>query len=140
MARKLNDGRNSQEVKLEAAEMLGRGYSKLSVRKELHISQGTMDKWYGESDFKELIDDFKTAAVEYAKKKLISNVNTLMDNMIDLALKGKTENIKFSATKYLIDKAMQNDLVSVNKTDDSKGKDDKENIIINVDDFIKKGK
>ena len=120
-------------------DMILEGRSVLEISKRLNKARSTIYAWLKVPDISDEINSRKETLVKSARDKIVSKIDSCIDNIIDLANNSNDNRVKFQANKYLIDQAIG--VPGVNKEDDKNSlnnKSDNHNALKAEIDEIKK--
>lgn len=120
-------------------DMVLEGRSVLEISKKLNKARSTIYAWLKVPAISDEINSRKETLVKSARDKIVSKIDSCIDNIIDLANNSNDNRVKFQANKYLIDQAIG--VPGVNKEDDRNSlnnKDDNHNALKAEIDEIKK--
>lgn len=97
-------------------DMILEGRSVLEISKRLNKARSTIYAWLKVPAISDEINSRKETLVKSARDKIVSKIDSCIDNIIDLANNSNDNRVKFQANKYLIDQAIG--VPGVNKEDD----------------------
>ena len=127
------------EVQYDAIKLLVDGQKVAKVAREVKVSRQTLYNWMSNEEFMQGIDKYKSELIKTANNKILSNVDKLTDNLIDLAENSTDQRVKLQAIKYLLDRSLGIPTVAKeeNVIDDSNKVNDNNTLKKELDDIKK---
>lgn len=127
------------EVQYDAIKLLVDGQKVAKVAREVKVSRQTLYNWMSNEEFMQGIDKYKSELIKTANNKILSNVDKLTDNLIDLAENSTDQRVKLQAIKYLLDRSLGIPTVAKeeNVIDDSNKLNDNNTLKKELDDIKK---
>lgn len=94
------------EVQYDAIKLLVDGQKVAKVAREVKVSRQTLYNWMNNAEFMQGIERYKSELIRTANNKILSNIDKLTDNLIDLAANSTDNRVRFQALKYLLDRSL----------------------------------
>lgn len=91
---------------IEMIDMVIEGKPITNIARILNKSRATIYAWLKLDEVIQEMERRKIQLKQAAKDKITSNVESYINNLIDLAFNSKDQRIKFQANKYLIDQCL----------------------------------
>ena len=113
------------EIQSNVIDLILEGHKMTEIAKETGIYRSQLYRWLNNEEFKAELESRRAQLRKSAKDKITGKVNTLADEMLDLALNATDQRVKLQAIKYLLDRALGTPTIA--KEDDSNGDKDKNN-------------
>ena len=109
----------------QGAKLLAEGYRKAEVSRMCKVNPKTIYAWLEKEEFQKEIDKHKQKAEKELIDQTRDKMELLFENLLELAIKSKTDSVRYNATTYLIDRQLgkpvaktENVEVATNKNDD----------------------
>lgn len=81
----------------DAIEMIFEGKTKIEIAEAMGVSRQAVHKWFNKQEFQDELRKMSLDAFKYA-------VPVLVNHMVDLATKAKSESVQFQATQDILDR------------------------------------
>lgn len=111
------------EIQSNVIDLILEGHKMTEIAKETGIYRSQLYRWLNNEDFKAELESRRAQLRKSAKDKITGKVNTLADEMLNLAMNSTDQRVKMQAIKYLLDRALGTPTIS--KEDDSSGDKEK---------------
>jgi predicted DNA-binding protein YlxM (UPF0122 family) len=95
-----NIGKEMTEKQIRAIEYLINGESMTNTARLVGVTRQTIDNWKKDKYFKTAFDEYAAALKTLADTEMNSKAKSLLDNLIKIALTGKSEKNRLDATIY----------------------------------------
>lgn len=120
------------EKKMRAIELIINGENNTNIATKVGVSRQTIIVWRKDPIFIAELNKQKEQLKAGVKDKIMMNLNPIVDKMINLALKSKSEKISLDSSIYLLNRILG---TPTNKTADvSENKED--NKTVNIDEIL----
>lgn len=94
------------ELQSKIIDMILEGHKMTEIAKETGIYRSQLYRWLNNSEFKAELETRRAQLRKSAKDKITGQVNTLADEMLNLAMKSTDQRVKYNAIKYLLDRSL----------------------------------
>ncbi|WP_026887707.1 phBC6A51 family helix-turn-helix protein [Clostridium beijerinckii] len=94
------DKKRLSDEQYKAIELLANGENKTDTGRLVGVTRQTIDNWMKNKEFKAAFDEYKTIIKNLADVEMNGHAKSLMDNLIRIALTGKSEKNRLDATIY----------------------------------------
>lgn len=111
------------EIQSNVIDLMLEGHKMTEIAKETGIYRSQLYRWLNNDDFKAELEARRAQLRKSAKDKITGKVNTLADEMLNLAMNSTDQRVKMQAIKYLLDRALGTPTIA--KEEDNNG--DKDN-------------
>lgn len=111
------------EIQSNVIDLILEGHKMTEIAKETGIYRSQLYRWLNNEEFKAELESRRAQLRKSAKDKITGKVNTLADEMLNLAMNSTDQRVKMQAIKYLLDRALGTPTIS--KEDDSSGNKEK---------------
>lgn len=95
---------NLSEKQYAAIEMLARGETIVKTAKEIGVNRNTITEWKKQPEFKEELERQISTLKNMVEGKILTNVEPLVDRLIAIALKSKSDKIALDAIIYALNR------------------------------------
>lgn len=109
------------EIQSNVIDLILEGHKMTEIAKETGIYRSQLYRWLNNSEFKAELETRRAQLRKSARDKITGQVNSLADEMLELALNATDQRVKMQAIKYLLDRALGTPTIA--KEDDSGDKD-----------------
>ena len=127
------------EKQIRAIELIAQGETTTDVAKMVGVSRQSVTTWKNKNElFKAELDKYIKGMKDGVDKRIMNNINPLIDRAIRIALKGKSDKTSLDAIIYLLNRVLG---TPTNKTQDVTDTDKEDNTVdINslLEEIIKK--
>lgn len=113
------------EIQSNVIDLILEGHKMTEIAKETGIYRSQLYRWLNNSEFKAELETRRAQLRKSARDKITGQVNSLADEMLDLALNATDQRVKMQAIKYLLDRALGTPTIAKEDENDSGNKDDK---------------
>lgn len=125
-------GNELDDRQLKAIELLATGETIITTAELVGVNRKTITEWKKREKFKAELDRQVSGIKSNVEKKILSNINPLLDKLIKIALKSSSDKISLDAIIYAINRLCG---TPTNKIQDLSN--DKNNTIdINIDKLL----
>lgn len=107
------------EIQSNVIDLILEGHKMTEIAKETGIYRSQLYRWLNNEEFKAELESRRAQLRKSAKDKITGKVNTLADEMLNLAMNSTDQRVKMQAIKYLLDRALGTPTIS--KEDDNTG-------------------
>ena len=108
------------EIQSNVIDLILEGHKMTEIAKETGIYRSQLYRWLNNTEFKAELETRRAQLRKSAKDKITGQVNTLADEMLNLAMKSTDQRVKYNAIKYLLDSSLG---VPTAAKEDSSGND-----------------
>lgn len=126
-------GNELDDRQLKAIELLATGETVSSTANLVGVNRKTIAEWKKQDKFKAELDRQVAELKFNVEKKILLNINPLMDKLMSIALKSDSDKTSLDAIMYSINRLMG---TPTNKNQDITD-DDNKNINVSIDDMLK---
>ena len=110
----INDTLNEKQIR--AIELIAQGETTTDVAKMIGVSRQSVSTWRNKNEvFKAELDKYVQGMKDGVDKRIMNNINPLVDRAIRIALKGKSDKTSLDAIIYLLNRVLG---TPTNKTQD----------------------
>ena len=113
------------EIQSNVIDLILEGHKMTEIAKETGIYRSQLYRWLNNSEFKAELETRRAQLRKSARDKITGQVNSLADEMLDLALNATDQRVKMQAIKYLLDRALGTPTIAKEDENDSGNKYDK---------------
>lgn len=113
-----------EENKLKAIELILKGNTIADVARIVGVNRKTIYNWLDNKEFKAELDRQTTALKNGIDKKLLSNVEPILDKLLKIALKSNSEKTSLDACIYTLNRIVGTPTNKVADVSESKDNDD----------------
>lgn len=107
------------EIQSNVIDLILEGHKMTEIAKETGIYRSQLYRWLNNEEFKVELESRRAQLRKSAKDKITGKVNTLADEMLNLAMNSTDQRVKMQAIKYLLDRALGTPTIS--KEEDTNG-------------------
>ncbi len=126
-------GNELDDRQLKAVELLATGETVSSTAKLVGVTRKTIGEWKKQEKFKAELNKQVTDLKSSVEKKILTNINPMLDKLIKIALKSDSDKTSLDAIVYAINRLCG---TPTNKTQDiTENKDN--NAPVSIDDMLK---
>lgn len=104
-------------------EMVLAGVSVTEIAKKLNVSRTTIYSWLKDENVKAELNEREQQLKKFGDSKIKRNLDTCIDNMIELANNSPDIRVKFQANKYMIDQGLGSPTAAKEEVKTSNGKE-----------------
>lgn len=119
------------EQKMQCITYLLQGQQITDIAKLINCSRTSIYNWLEDGDFIAEMDRRERELSNAGNKKILADVNTYVDKLKLLALKGHSEKVQLNATEYLLDRIYGRPTTKAEISDERKDKDKIDDDVIN---------
>jgi len=94
------------EIQSNVIDLILEGHKMTEIAKETGIYRSQLYRWLNNTEFKAELETRRAQLRKSAKDKITGQVNTLADEMLNLAMKSTDQRVKYNAIKYLLDRSL----------------------------------
>lgn len=109
------------EIQSNVIDLILEGHKMTEIAKETGIYRSQLYRWLNNEEFKAELESRRIQLRKSARDKITGKVNTLADEMLNLAMNSTDQRVKMQAIKYLLDRALGTPTIA--KEEDSSDKD-----------------
>ncbi len=121
----INDTLNEKQIR--AIELIAQGETTTDVAKMIGVSRQSVSTWRNKNEvFKAELDKYVQGMKDGVDKRIMNNINPLVDRAIRIALKGKSDKTSLDAIIYLLNRVLG---TPTNKTQDITDTDKEDNTV-----------
>ena len=115
------------EKQIRAIELIAQGETTTDVAKMVGVSRQSVTTWKNKNElFKAELDKYVQGLKDGVDKRIMNNINPLVDRAIRIALKGKSDKTSLDAIIYLLNRVLG---TPTNKTQDITDTDKEDNTV-----------
>lgn len=115
------------EKQIRAIELIAQGETTTDVAKMVGVSRQSVTTWKNKNElFKAELDKYIKGMKDGVDKRIMNNINPLIDRAIRIALKGKSDKTSLDAIIYLLNRVLG---TPTNKTQDITDTDKEDNTV-----------
>lgn len=115
------------EKQIRAIELIAQGETTTDVAKMIGVSRQSVSTWRNKNEvFKAELDKYVQGMKDGVDKRIMNNINPLVDRAIRIALKGKSDKTSLDAIIYLLNRVLG---TPTNKTQDITDTDKEDNTV-----------
>ena len=94
------------EIQGNVIDLILEGHKMTEIAKETGIYRSQLYRWLNNTEFKAELETRRAQLRKSAKDKITGQVNTLADEMLNLAMNSTDQRVKMQTIKYLLDRAL----------------------------------
>lgn len=94
------------EIQSNVIDLILEGHKMTEIAKETGIYRSQLYRWLNNTEFKAELETRRAQLRKSAKDKITGQVNTLADEMLNLAMNSTDQRVKYNAIKYLLDRSL----------------------------------
>ena len=94
------------EVEYKIIDLVLQGLEKTAIAKQLGISRSWLYTVLNKTHVQLELERRRNELKKTANDKIVTNVCTLVDNMLDMAMNSSDQRVKYNANKYLLDRIL----------------------------------
>lgn len=115
------------EKQIQAIELIAQGETLTDVARIIGVSRTSVSTWRNKNElFKAELDKYVQGLKDGVDKRIMNNINPLVDRAIRIALKGKSDKTSLDAIIYLLNRVLG---TPTNKTQDITDTDNGDNTV-----------
>ena len=115
------------EKQIQAIELIAKGETLTDVARIIGVSRTSVSTWRNKNElFKAELDKYVQGLKDGVDKRIMNNINPLVDRAIRIALKGKSDKTSLDAIIYLLNRVLG---TPTNKTQDVTDTDKEDNTV-----------
>lgn len=115
------------EKQMQAIELIAKGETLTDVARIIGASRTSVSTWKNKNEvFKAELDKYVQGMKDGVDKRIMNNINPLIDRAIRIALKGKSDKTSLDAIIYLLNRVLG---TPTNKTQDITDTDKEDNTV-----------
>ena len=115
------------EKQMQAIELIAKGETLTDVARIIGASRTSVSTWKNKNEvFKAELDKYVQGMKDGVDKRIMNNINPLIDRAIRIALKGKSDKTSLDAIIYLLNRVLG---TPTNKTQDVTDTDKEDNTV-----------
>ena len=115
------------EKQIQAIELIAKGETLTDVARIIGVSRTSVSTWRNKNElFKAELDKYVQGLKDGVDKRIMNNINPLVDRAIRIALKGKSDKTSLDAIIYLLNRVLG---TPTNKTQDITDTDKEDNTV-----------
>ena len=115
------------EKQIQAIELIAQGETLTDVARIIGVSRTSVSTWRNKNEvFKAELDKYVQGMKDGVDKRIMNNINPLVDRAIRIALKGKSDKTSLDAIIYLLNRVLG---TPTNKTQDITDTDKEDNTV-----------
>lgn len=126
-------GNELDERQLKAIELLAIGETISSTANIVGVNRKTISEWKKQDKFKAELDRQVTELKSNIEKKILSNINPMMDKLIKIALKSSSDKTSLDAIIYALNRVLG---TPTNKNQEVNSNDHKETNSVNIEEML----
>lgn len=114
------------ELQSKVIDLILEGHKMTEIAKDTGIYRSQLYRWLDRAEFKAELEARRAQLRKSARDKITGQVNSLADEMLNLAINSTDQRVKLQAIKYLMDRALGTPTIAkedVNNIDDKDNKD-----------------
>lgn len=127
-------GNELDDRQLKAVELLATGETVSATAKKVGVNRKTIGEWKKQDKFKAEVDRLVAELKSGVEKKILTNINPMLDKLMDIALKSDSDKTSLDAIIYAINRLCG---TPTNKTQEISSDNDKTDIV-DIDDMLNK--
>lgn len=125
-------GNELDDRQLKAVELLATGETVSATAKKVGVNRKTIGEWKKQDKFKAEVDRLVAELKSGVEKKILTNINPMLDKLMDIALKSDSDKTSLDAIIYAINRLCG---TPTNKTQEISSDNDKTDIV-DIDDML----
>lgn len=125
-------GNELDDRQLKAVELLATGETVSATAKKVGVNRKTIGEWKKQDKFKAEVDRLVSELKSGVEKKILTNINPMLDKLMDIALKSDSDKTSLDAIIYAINRLCG---TPTNKTQEISSDNDKTDIV-DIDDML----
>lgn len=125
-------GNELDDRQLKAVELLATGETISATAKKVGVNRKTIGEWKKQEKFKVEVDRLVAELKSGVEKKILTNINPMLDKLMDIALKSDSDKTSLDAIIYAINRLCG---TPTNKTQEISSDNDKTDIV-DIDDML----
>ncbi|MCE9656488.1 carbon monoxide dehydrogenase [Clostridium celatum] len=126
-------GNELDERQLKAIELLAIGETISSTANIVGVNRKTISEWKKQDKFKVELDRQVTELKSNVEKKILSNINPMMDKLIKIALKSSSDKTSLDAIIYALNRVLG---TPTNKTQEVNDGNNKNSAPVNIEEML----
>ena len=125
-------GNELDDRQLKAIELLATGETVSDTAKQVGVNRKTIGEWKKQEKFKAEMDRQVTELKTNVEKKILTNINPMLDKLIKIALKSDSDKTSLDAIIYAVNRLCG---TPTNKTQDVSNENNKADVV-DIDDML----
>lgn len=126
-------GNELDERQLKAIELLAIGETISSTANIVGVNRKTISEWKKQDKFKVELDRQVSELKSNVEKKILSNINPMMDKLIKIALKSSSDKTSLDAIIYALNRVLG---TPTNKTQEVNDGNNKNSAPVNIEEML----
>lgn len=126
-------GNELDERQLKAIELLAIGETISNTANIVGVNRKTISEWKKQDKFKVELDRQVTELKSNVEKKILSNINPMMDKLIKIALKSSSDKTSLDAIIYALNRVLG---TPANKTQEVNDGNNKNAAPVNIEEML----
>lgn len=126
-------GNELDERQLKAIELLAIGETISNTANIVGVNRKTISEWKKQDKFKVELDRQVTELKSNVEKKILSNINPMMDKLIKIALKSSSDKTSLDAIIYALNRVLG---TPTNKTQEVNDGNNKNSAPVNIEEML----
>lgn len=126
-------GNELDERQLKAIELLAIGETISNTANIVGVNRKTITEWKKQDKFKVELDRQVTELKSNVEKKILSNINPMMDKLIKIALKSSSDKTSLDAIIYALNRVLG---TPTNKTQEVNDGNNKNSAPVNIEEML----
>lgn len=126
-------GNELDERQLKAIELLAIGETISNTANIVGVNRKTISEWKKQDKFKVELDRQVTELKSNVEKKILSNINPMMDKLIKIALKSSSDKTSLDAIIYALNRVLG---TPTNKTQEVNDGNNKNAAPVNIEEML----
>lgn len=131
-----NNNNRLTDAQFKAIELLTNGENKTDTGKLVGVTRQTIDNWLKNKEFKSAFDEYKAVMKNLANVEMNGHAKSLMDNLIKIALTGKSEKNRLDATIHGLNRIYGMPTSKIESVVDNKTDNINDNKSVDINDMI----
>lgn len=125
-------GNELDDRQLKAVELIATGETVSATAKKVGVNRKTIGEWKKQEKFKAEVDRLVAELKSGVEKKILTNINPMLDKLMDIALNSDSDKTSLDAIIYAINRLCG---TPTNKTQEISSDNDKADIV-DIDDML----